>query len=316
MDYYIQLPQTKLKSKYRVGIVMPIYNRPNYLRKCFASLKASSLRDAIVILIDDASDDQEAKQLIKQFSHADAPVIRLLRITRRDASVYFTLPDNITSAFNYLDCCFSCDYFCILDSDTVMTPDWLEKLCELYEYWARTGTGIEASPAIVSGFNTLNHINIKKGEGKFIYKASLGGINMLFKPSLYREVFLPVEDEWDIRIVKKMRQKGYQMLCTDPSVIQHIGEFGAFSKQFPYVDWAFDYNVSPSRARLNKQVHIMLHWLWQWQAVRWLWQWQAVRWALKGLRWIWKAVDWTWKEPRWLWRKLRPRKITTNIKSA
>jgi len=238
---------------------MPIYKRANYLRKCFASLKASSLQDAIVVLVDDASGDEETERLIKQFSHSDAAIIRVLRITKQDASVYFTLPDNITSAFNYLDCYFSCDYFCILDSDTIMTANWLERLCELSEYWTRT----KGSPAIVSGFNTLNHANIKKGEGKFIYKASLGGINMFFKPSLYRELFLPVKDQWDIKIVEKMRQKGYQMLCTKPSVIQHIGYKGAFSKGFPYVDRAFDYDTSLFIAWLKKHSYIVFRWVWR-----------------------------------------------------
>lgn len=273
MNYYIQLPKTDLRSCYRVGLVMPIYERPHYLRRCLASLGASQLKRTIIVLMDDASNSSEVERLIDDFSHRDAVVARMFRLGEKaDSSekeaaslkkktdpVFVTLPSNIAYAFNYLLCHFRCDYFCILDSDTVMQPDWLEKLCAVHSYWTQT----MHSPAIVSGFNTLNHPNLRSEYKHFVHKASLGGISMLFTPALYEEIFLPIGNEWDTDVVARMKKKGYEMLCTKPSVIQHIGIYGSFSKGRFVVDRAFDYGGNPLMSWLRKWLYISTRTIWR-----------------------------------------------------
>ena len=253
-NYSIRFPPTVLKNNYKVGLVIPIYNRAKYVRRCFRSLQASQLQDTVVILMDDASTDQDTTNLIDGFFHRDAPVIKMVR--KRElylSSVDYTLPTNLSISFNYLLCFFSCRYLCILDSDTLVKPDWLNRLCRLHESF----TAKKSLPVIVSGFNTLAHSYIQTSSKNFVYKESLGGINMLFTSDLYEEVVFPVNPRWDEVVGHRMKKKGYKMICIRPSVIQHIGYKGSFSNSYIFSNTAFDYNSS-LEAWIRRLCHLMI----------------------------------------------------------
>ena len=240
-NYLIQFPQTALKASYRVGLVVPTYNRTTYIRRCFRSLQASQLQDTVVIVVDDASDERESVNLVQNFSHKDAPVIRIFRVDDGcPSSIDDTFPFNLTVSFSCLLCFFSCRYLCILDSDTKVKPDWLDRLCRLHQSF----TEEMAAPVIVSGFNTLVHPHVRAPSKKFIYKDTMGGINMLFTPDLYRKIISPIVPRWDEVVGVRMKRRDYKMICTRPSVVQHIGYQGSFSHGYLASDTAFDYNSS------------------------------------------------------------------------
>lgn len=252
MDYYIKVLNNGLKHSYRVGIVIPIHNRAYYVQRCFASIKASQLKDALLILLDDAS-DEDTVRLIDGFAHRDATIIKVVRMPWRKSSAERTLPFNLSFTFNYLLANFTCRYFCILDSDTLVRPYWLDRLCSLHEDEQIK----QDRPIIVSGFNTLYHPFTVSDLGDRVYKRSLGGVNMLFTPDLYGKIMLPFLKYWDENVVKRMREKSYPMICTRPSVVQHIGYRGSFSNGYLRANTAFDYG-SPICAQLIKMGYILL----------------------------------------------------------
>lgn len=61
-------------EKIKVSIIMPIYNVERYLKKCFDSVLASTLKDIEIIAIDDGAKDSSG-QIIDQYASKDSRVI-------------------------------------------------------------------------------------------------------------------------------------------------------------------------------------------------------------------------------------------------
>ena len=220
---------------YKCGIVMPVYNRPGFLKRCLKSLANSELKDCLIIFLDDASDNPQTIQLMSEFRHRDADTILIRRAERpqQDGGLTHTLHDNLSFTLNYMFGVKKCQYCAILDSDTIVKPDWIAKMLDLYRRQEN------ARPLIVSGFNTLAHKEIGE-ERDFYYKQSLGGASMLFNYQTFIQIFVPLKPYWDEAIISKMRLNAYPMLCIKPSVVQHIGFRGSFSYLWD-VDFAHDY---------------------------------------------------------------------------
>jgi hypothetical protein len=79
-------------------------------------------------------------------------------------------------------------------------------------------------------------------------KESIGGVNVLFEADLFDSLIAPnlryeepLQIGWDWLVVRAVVQKGYPLLCTKPSVVQHIGRVGRFSF-FVQFDQALDFD--------------------------------------------------------------------------
>jgi hypothetical protein len=96
-------------------------------------------------------------------------------------------------------------------------------------------------PTITTGFNTINHPIIQMKENHCI-KSSIGGINMFFNKKVYKEVVRNslLNIGWDFTVVEKLRELDGIMVCTTPSVVQHIGHSGIWSDEHR-LDVAVDY---------------------------------------------------------------------------
>ncbi len=101
-------------------VVVPIFNAPDALRDCLASLSRTLGRDTPLLLIDDASTDPRVAELLDDFlAHADLAVTRL----RHSTNLGFVATAN--RAFNET----SGDVV-LLNADTVTTTGWLARLSQ------------------------------------------------------------------------------------------------------------------------------------------------------------------------------------------
>ncbi|PUB32376.1 glycosyltransferase involved in cell wall biosynthesis [Promicromonospora sp. AC04] len=75
-EYYYQHETGRVK----VSVVVPVYNAMPYLKDCLAALRAQSLRDLEIILVDDGSTDESMEELQK-FAESD-PYDRVILLTQ------------------------------------------------------------------------------------------------------------------------------------------------------------------------------------------------------------------------------------------
>lgn len=193
------------------GIIIPCYNRPEYLQRCLNSVLNSNLKDTIFLLIDDASIDSETKELIKEFNPPGVPVIRITNPNNRGIKA------NLLTGFDLLFK--TCDLVINLDSDAIVKPEWIDILKHLKS---------EHPNHIVSGFNSKNTNKdgslrnpIIEEHDTYILKKHCNGINMCMNQTDYEKHVRPAlarEGNWDYN---STNPNGF--IIAKPSVIQHIG---------------------------------------------------------------------------------------------
>ena len=210
-------------------IVVPIFNRKKYLESCLQSLDKCFLNNSIVVFVDDSS-DFETQEYLKNVSLSNISFIKIFKKVNRN------MFDSFRMVFDEFYKYENIKFFVTLDSDTIHKPEWLIKLKLLYydkENEKKNGN------MLLTGFNTLNHLNISEHQNCY-KKNSCGGINMFFDKNLYPVFKETLYDAlWDWRVVQLCQINNWDILCTKPSVINHIGFEGlSYGKQF---DVAFDF---------------------------------------------------------------------------
>jgi glycosyltransferase involved in cell wall biosynthesis len=202
-------------------IIIPIYNRPEYLERCFSSLIASDLTLCKRIILANDGSDLLVDPIITRFKILKGKSIDIIELRRsQNKGVRETLKEAITYAL-FIDTDFTSMLYINLDSDAIVKPDWLNTIitlkCQNPEY-------------IVSGFNSSNknpdgslkNPIIKEGQHSII-KKHCNGINMCFDRSQAQNYILRSlqgDGNWDFTL-SKWQEKGF--LITKPSVVQHIG---------------------------------------------------------------------------------------------
>lgn len=233
-----EAPPLPSNSNHTVGLVVTTYNRPVYLRRFLNALRRSRLKDTVLLLIDDGSTNPITKALLQEFILNDTPVIKAYRLQKNGCAMF----ENLRYGWDLLRTAYGCSYLCNLDPDTMMKREWLPTLRKLYDQEAQTN-----EPALITGFNAYQHPILTQA-ANYYQKESLGGINLFFDEMLYEQIVRPalVDIDWDWRVVRAMQGRGYRMLCTRPSVIQHIGREGVWSGKSSVFDFAIDYgSVNP-----------------------------------------------------------------------
>lgn len=185
------------------GLLIPIYNRPEYLKRCLDSLAHVDYPpDTVVMLIDDGSTDKET---IALFNAATFPV---MTIKHRHANRGIKL----TMAFGYEFLFTFCDVVINLDSDAIVKPNFITRLLELHKQFPNK---------IISGFNSKNTTGkdlrnpIIREYDTYIEKRFANGINMLLSkcPDLSKG------GNWDFNLSSKETS----CIVAKPSLVQHIG---------------------------------------------------------------------------------------------
>jgi hypothetical protein len=115
-----------------------------------------------------------------------------------------------------------------------MCKDWINKIDISFQAMKNDYPN---NPFILaSGFNTetQRHCVIEK-KSEYILKNSIGGCNMFFHKDIYPDYIRKtlISYKWDSNIISYIQGLGGIIGTTNPSVIQHIGEFSSGHRDEP-----------------------------------------------------------------------------------
>lgn len=186
----------------KIGLVIPIYNRPEYVKRCFDSLRKLTTKPDVIILVDDASTNSEAIVLSQHFVN-DCKHASWIQ-NEKNLGVKGALLKGIEYAFKE-----SCSHVINLDSDAIVKPDFISRLLDVHKQ----------TDLITSGFNNPNEITVGKVFKDLCFKQHANGINMCFNREQYERYVKPAllsTGNWDFNTKA-------QFAIAIPSCVQHIG---------------------------------------------------------------------------------------------
>lgn len=231
-------PDIRPDGSRTVGVVVTVRDRPEYFGPMLEHLAHSALDRAIVAVVDDASRSAQVRHLCASWTPPGVPVVGIRRTVRR----LFSVDEALRDGWDLLADEYGCTTLCNIDADTIMKPDWLERLVGVFMR-ERPRRG----PLILTGFNSGAHADILEHGKDLVRKRTIGGVNMCFDVELYRTLVRhhlrydpSTQVGWDWHVVNAMLERDYPLLCLRPSVIQHVGAHGQFSRPEQY-DVAIDY---------------------------------------------------------------------------
>jgi len=226
------------KLSKEIGIILPTYNRPEYLKLTLESIKMSDLTNSILILVDDYSQDDRTLEMLLDFEIDNVPIIKIFK--NKNCNMYHSLKLGWRILKKM-----GCKYICNIDSDTLVRPDWLKTLKNVYiDYVNDNKTNNKHVLPLVTGFNTTsnNHTNIVETDN-YYQKLTVGGINLFFESS-YVDIFsrFMTDRMWDYNLSYYCNKNNIPMICTKPSVVQHIGYSGLNANSSNF-DYAYDFLI-------------------------------------------------------------------------
>lgn len=212
------------KKSYKYGLVIPFYSRANYVKEFLESLENSDLSNCLIVFMDESmtkdinEDHINVHNLIKNFK-----IPNLLKVFKnRHGNMFDSILIGWDMIYPFVE------YLITLDSDTIMSKDWITKIYKSYKAMKNDYTN---NPFILaSGFNVENerHSIIEK-KLQYNLKNSVGGCNMFFHKEIYPDYIRKtlISYKWDSNIVSYIQELGGIIGTTSPSVIQHIGEISS-----------------------------------------------------------------------------------------
>ncbi len=225
----------------KVTLLICSYNRPEYLKRCLASVKRAGITD--VLIFDDCSTDKETDEIVWESgfmffrSHIRKGICNSLLI-------------GISQAFDN-----GADIVVNLDADAIIRNDFLERMMELhYAFTDDIITGFHSTTKNKDGserhkiteqlnYITKDIVNIgfrpDYSEENMMFvdvdqrimqreccrKQSVGGINMLWTRANWERMKPVIENaqknnlNWDHQV--SLASNG--IICAVPSLVQHIG---------------------------------------------------------------------------------------------
>lgn len=197
-----------------ITLSLTSYNRPEYLQQTLNSLAQTDFGyDRLEIFcFDDNSDDFRTVQLLRRFKHPNLRVNLSFRDKRLGCDA------NNFTALRYL---FNRGekYVFVIDSDGICKKNWYKFLTRKIKEYPNLGG--------LSLFNAMPASYISKHDDELNEVKSFGGFASLINGEAFRG--LNLEKSWDLDFCEYARNRGYQILCSNKSYFQHIGEFGEHS---------------------------------------------------------------------------------------
>jgi len=106
----------KIYSNRKYDIVIPVFNGLHFFRECYGSVRQYTPDGHTILIIDDASTEPELLTFLEEIGrHPNTEVLR------RPENMGFVHSANVGMAH-------SSNHVILLNSDTVVTPSWLDKL--------------------------------------------------------------------------------------------------------------------------------------------------------------------------------------------
>lgn len=107
----------------KIVLIVSIYNVENYLRQCLDSIKKQTYKNFICIMINDGSTD--TSKIIAEQYLSDS---RFILINQENKGLSGARNTGIEYFFKYIDKEYICNYVTFIDSDDVVSLDYLEYL--------------------------------------------------------------------------------------------------------------------------------------------------------------------------------------------
>lgn len=107
----------------KIVLIVPIYNVENYLDQCLDSIKKQTYKNFICIMVNDGSTDKS--KIIAEEYLSDS---RFILINQENKGLSGARNTGIEYFFKYIDKEYICNYVTFIDSDDVVSLDYLEYL--------------------------------------------------------------------------------------------------------------------------------------------------------------------------------------------
>lgn len=222
---YIKAPKT--------GIVIVTYNSESIIKECLKSILANEYSSFEIVVVDNDSSDKTVSRIQRYFKN--------VHIIENKQNVGFGSGNNI--GIKYLRKK-KCDYFLLLNPDTISSPNLVKKLVSVFENdkkigvagciitYAKKNNKIWFAGGYFNKFfcytrhrymdMSIKHVNIKSGNTDFIT-----GACMMINLKIIRKVgFLPEEYFLyfeDVFFCQKAKEKGFSSyLLAQPLISHHV----------------------------------------------------------------------------------------------
>lgn len=257
------------KKQYNFGCVISTYNRKQILEKTLTSLSKSFTPDNILfVFVDDNS-------VYDNYFDINQDYLYYKKNNNLGISNSLAIGWDIIWNLNI-------PYMLNIDSDVLLSVNWLSKILNTHKLFKEN--------IITTGFNGSNHFIVESND-KYFLKKSIGGINLFFNRQLYPTVrksltsleYIPNDLEsidpkiyggnpklhhkyvgWDWSLMTICDEKKIKRICTNPSVVQHIGDFGLtsspkkFEKSSDFKDECVPKVIHQTWMNKNIPEHLML----------------------------------------------------------
>jgi len=258
-----------------VAIVIVNYNGKEFLAACLEAVRAQTLRDFVVYVVDNASED--ASQTVVQ-SSADAR----FHLLQQDRNLGFAGASNVGARAAH-----DCDWIALVNPDACIEPQWLEKMLAVARSDARLGALgchlVSASREGTSdGTGDQYHVSgraWRRDHNAPVEKASQRPQGEVFAPcaaaALYRnaawrqaggldeDFFCYMED---VDLAFRLRLLGWECVHVPQAVAHHVGsgstgrrsDFSVYYGQRNLV-WTFVKNMPGALFWLLLPLHLLLN---------------------------------------------------------
>ena len=168
-----------------ISLIIPVYNKVNYLKRCLSSVASQTDKSAQVIIVDDGSTDG-SKEILKYYEE------------RVGFEVYYTDHKGVSGARNFgLDKAQG-DYIAFLDADDVLMKDAVKQMNVI----AQAGHNIcQFGQYRGADFNNINYIPFCSIEGWYDFSYIPKYWVMVWN-KVYKKSFL---DKYNIRFTEGMQ---------------------------------------------------------------------------------------------------------------
>lgn len=218
--------EEQLQRRHSLGLMIPTFNRPEYLKYVFYSLSLSTIKKPIIILIFDDGSDEITQKLIKDFKLSQSiPIIKIftnkVQLVKQDSHTIlpgsafpFTIRYGSEILFQL-----GVTYVMNSDSDAIFARNWLYVLFTMLDK-------IEDPRFILAGFRCADKFHkVTFNYPEYCHLESFGGINYTCNKRTFYEIIKEniYDYSFDWKISDVCRENNITIYLTKPSIVQHIG---------------------------------------------------------------------------------------------
>lgn len=219
-----------------VAVLIPTYNRPDYLRRCLEHLDRQTVAPEQIIVVDSSLDDRSADVAREHggITYLRNPLGRGHTATSRQLGV--AAAETAIIAF--------------IDDDAFAEPGWLEQLVRRYDdprvgavggrasngQIGEEAVGLESIGQFLADGTLTGHFAADPGRDVFV--DHLLGANMSLRLSVARALG-GIQDYYpgtclreETEIVLRMRQAGYLVVYTPSALVEHVAGPYARGRRF------------------------------------------------------------------------------------